>query len=185
MMLKKRDVHEVPALFELAIHPDVAPFNRYHADTVDEFYFMTKQMIDGEKEGKLLSRTILDEYEQPIGTINLFDIHDNTGFLATWIGAPYFGKGYNKQAKEEFLLEVFSTTLIEYIFMKVKKTNIRSKMAALKLPYIIEAHTLVPHLDQTLNIPDDIYDVFIITKEHFISYRHFISAENPETEIVS
>lgn len=184
-MLKKREVHEVPVLFELALHPAVAPFIRHHVKTMDEFYFITKQMIDKEEEGKVISRTILDEYEQPIGTINLFDIYQHTGFLATWIGAPYFGKGYNTTAKEAFLLEVFSTTLIEYVFMKVKKTNIRSKMAVLKLPYITEGQSLPPHLYEAINALDDIYDVFVVTKEHFLTYKHFTPNEQPESEIVS
>ena len=122
-MLKKRDLHEVPTLFELSSHPDVYPYIRHKAKTVDEFYFLTKQLIEAENNGELISRTILDEYEQPIGTINLYDIKDKSGFLATWVGRPYFGKGYNKLAKQLFLDELFFSLDIEKVFMKVRKAN--------------------------------------------------------------
>ena len=185
MLLKKRDLHDVPVLFELASHPRVAPYIRHKAHTIDEFYFLTKQMIDDEAEGLVLSRTILDEYEQPIGTINLFDIDRNTGYLATWLGEPYFGKGYNRIAKELFLQEVFSTTLIEYIFIKIKKVNIRSKMAILKLPYVSDGHAFAPDLYQLINAESEQYDLFVATKDHFSTYQHFTPDDTEETEIVS
>ncbi|CDQ20388.1 hypothetical protein BN982_02727 [Halobacillus karajensis] len=106
-MLKKRDLHDVPVLFEFMSHPEVFPYVRHKASSSDEFYFLTKQTLEAEDRGELISRTILDEWGQPIGTINLFDIQERKGFLATWLGRPYFGKGYNKIAKEAFFEELF------------------------------------------------------------------------------
>jgi len=178
-MLKMRDLHEVPILFELMSHPEVFPYIRNKAYTTDELYFITKKTIESEENGELISRTILDEYQQPIGTINLFDIHENYGFLATWIGKPYFGKGYNKQAKEEFFEELFSMKGIEGIFMKIRKTNIRSSKAAVKLPYVSLANDLYPKVYQQINPNEEIYDLFVITKEKYIAYKQFvISAES-------
>ena len=119
-MLKKRELHEVPVLFELSSHPDVYPYVRHKAETSDEFYFLTKQLLEQEDFGTLISRTITDEFEQPIGTINLYDIENNSGFFATWIGKPYFGKGYNQLAKEAFFEELFFLSTIEIIFIKIK-----------------------------------------------------------------
>src|SRR5690606_35290819 len=95
-MLKIRELsgHECHALFELMTHPDVFPFLRHKAYSFEEFMFLTKQTIEAEERGELISRTILDEWDNPIGTINLFDIRENAGFLGTWIGKPYHGKGY-------------------------------------------------------------------------------------------
>ncbi len=67
---------------------------------------MTKQTLESEERGELISRTILDEWGTPIGTINLFDIEDNAGFLGTWLGKPYHGKGYNSPAKDAFFQEL-------------------------------------------------------------------------------
>ena len=62
--------------YELMTHPDVFPFVRQKADSYEEFLFITKQTIEAEERGELISRTILDEWDDPIGTINLFDIED-------------------------------------------------------------------------------------------------------------
>jgi RimJ/RimL family protein N-acetyltransferase len=32
----------------------------------------------------------------------LFDVQEKAGFLGTWLGKPYHGKGYNKLAKDSF-----------------------------------------------------------------------------------
>lgn len=185
-MLKMRDLHEVPVLFELMAHPEVFPYVRHKATTSDEFYFLTKQTIEAEEQGELISRTIIDEYQQPIGTINLFDIEDNYGFLATWIGKAYFGKGYNRPAKDAFFHELFTEHGIDGIFMKVRKTNERSKKAVLKLPYISYANELYPEMYSRVNGNEDVYDLFVITKDHYLSYQQFhmeSPAENTGEEV--
>ena len=113
-------------LFELMTHPDVFPFVRQKATSYEEFLFMTKQTIEAEERGEFISRTILDEWGSPIGTINLFDIQNNAGFLGTWLGKPYHGKGYNQPAKDAFFNELFFELDIETIFMRIRKVNIRS-----------------------------------------------------------
>ncbi|GGA89243.1 GNAT family N-acetyltransferase [Ornithinibacillus halotolerans] len=184
-MLKKRDLHEVPVLFELMSHPEVFPYVRHKATTTDEFYFLTKKTIEAEEHGELISRTILDEYQQPIGTINLFDIEQNHGFLATWIGQPYFGKGYNRLAKEQFFDELFFEYDIETIFMKVRKSNIRSTKAVLKLPYVALGNTIYPEVYQKINQAEEIYDIFAISKEHYLSYKQFAHVDaNVDEEVV-
>lgn len=185
-MLKIRDLFEVPTLFELASHPEVYPYLRHKADTVDEFYFLTRQTIEAEENGLLISRTILDEFEQPIGTINLFDIENNSGFLATWLGQPYFGQGYNQMAKELFFDELFFQLNIENIFMKVRKTNGRSLRAVEKLDYVMIANELFPEVHEAINQDGDIYHLFVITKEHYASYLQFAQQdESSDAESVS
>lgn len=185
-MLKKRDLHEVPTLFELSSHPQVYPYIRHKADTSDEFYFLTKQIIEAEHNGELISRTIVDEFECPIGTINLYDIQENCGFLATWVGQPYFGKGYNKLAKQLFLEELFFTLNIETVFMKVRKNNARSLHAIAKLAYVENGNQLYPEVYSIINQHGEVYDLFVITKEHYSSYVQFAQAvETEEAEVVS
>ena len=70
-MLKKRELHDCHVLFELMTHPDVFPFVRHKATSYEEFLFMTKQTMEAEERGEFISRTILDEWGSPIGTINL------------------------------------------------------------------------------------------------------------------
>ncbi|GGD02263.1 alanine acetyltransferase [Thalassobacillus devorans] len=178
-MLKKRDLHDAPVLFELMSHPEVFPYVRHKAYSSDEFYFLTRHTIEAEENGELISRTIVDEWNQPIGTINLFDITDNKGFLATWIGQPYFGKGYNRPAKEAFFEELFFQLDIEAIFMKIRRNNPRSMKAALKLPYVTHANADYPEIYRRINEKEDVYDLFAITKEQYL-FHYYSGGESEE-----
>lgn len=123
-MLKKRDLHDSHVLYELMVDPAVFPFVRQKAYSYEEYLFLTKQTIEAEERGELISRTILDEWGNPIGTITLFDVQEKAGFLGTWLGKPYHGKGYNKLAKDSFFSELFYELDIETIFMRIRKINI-------------------------------------------------------------
>ena|SRR5690625_2390073 len=182
-MLKNRELHEVPILFELSSHPEVYPYIRHKAQTSDEFYFLTKQIIAAERQGELISRTIIDEYEQPIGTINLYDIQNNSGFLATWIGQPYFGKGYNKLAKEAFLKELFFHLNIDTVFIKIRKTNARSLRANEKIPYTMRANDLYADIYSNINEQENMFELFVITKERFEMYLPFTTIEHDATSL--
>ncbi|MDP4164112.1 MAG: GNAT family N-acetyltransferase [Bacillota bacterium] len=170
-MLKKRDHHDCHALYELMTHPEVFPFVRHKANSYEEFVFITKQTMEAEECGELISRTILDEWGAPIGTINLFDIENNAGFLGTWLGKPYHGKGYNSPAKEAFFDELFYELGIETVFMRIRKVNIRSLKAAEKLPYAIVANETRKSVYDQLNANEDVYHLFEIPKDLYTLHR--------------
>jgi RimJ/RimL family protein N-acetyltransferase len=185
-MLKKRDLQDSHALFELITHPDVFPFVRHKAATYDEFLFISKQTIEAEEQGELISRTIVDEWGAPIGTINLYDINNNAGFLGTWLGKPYHGKGYNSPAKEEFFQEVFYELGIETIFMRIRKVNIRSIKAAEKLPYVVKANDSRQSLYMQLNAVEEVYDLYEISKDQYtLHYMRTNSAEQSDSELLA
>ncbi|MCM3573814.1 MULTISPECIES: GNAT family N-acetyltransferase [Mesobacillus] len=169
-MLKKRDLHDCHELFELMAHPEVFPFVRQKAHSYEEFVFVTKQTIEAEEQGELISRTILDEWGDPIGTINLFDIQEGAGFLGTWLGKPFHGKGYNTLAKDAFFQELFYELGIETIFMRIRKVNIRSIKAAEKLPYVVKANETRKHIYDQLNANGEIYDLYEIPKDQYTLY---------------
>jgi RimJ/RimL family protein N-acetyltransferase len=185
-MLKKRDLQDCHALFELITHPDVFPFVRHKAATYDEFLFISKKTIEAEDRGELISRTILDEWGAPIGTINLYDINENAGFLGTWLGKPYHGMGYNSPAKEEFFQEVFYELGIETIFMRIRKVNIRSIKAAEKLPYVVKANESRQSLYMQLNAVEEVYDLYEISKDQYtLHYMRTNSAEQSDSELLA
>lgn len=185
-MLKKRELHEAPVLFDLSMHPEVFPFIRHKVTSIDAFYFLTKQTIEKEAQGELISRTILDEYEQPIGTINLFDIKNKAGFLATWLGRPYFGQGYNQMAKTAFFEELFFNLDIETIFIKIRTTNIRSFKAMQKLEYAFLANEIYPEVYEQINQGEYDYHLFAMTKAHYETYLQFAQVQvDEESEVVS
>lgn len=169
-MLKKRDLHDCHELFELMAHPDVFPFVRQKANSYEEFVFITKQTIEAEEQGELISRTILDKWGAPIGTINLYDIQEGAGFLGTWLGKPYHGKGYNNLAKDAFFQELFYELGIETIFMRIRKVNIRSLKAAEKLPYIVKANDTRRNIYEQLNAAGEVYDLYEIPKDQYTLY---------------
>jgi RimJ/RimL family protein N-acetyltransferase len=184
IMLKKRDLTDCHVLYELMVDPAVFPFVRHKAGSVEEFIFLTKQTMEAEENGELISRTILDEWGNPIGTINLFDIEDGCGFLGTWIGKPYHGKGYNQPAKEAFFNELFFEKDIQTIFMRIRKTNVRSERAALKIPYVSIANETRADLYEQLNAAGDVYNLFQIERDS--SYMHSIRemALTPAEEVI-
>lgn len=179
IMLKKRDLHDCHTLYDLMTHPDVFPYVRHKANCYDEFVFITKQTIEAEERGELISRTILDEWGTPIGTINLFDIQDNAGFLGTWLGKPYHGKGYNKPAKDAFFEELFFELGIEHIFMRIRKTNVRSIKAAQKLPYVMNVNESRQSLYDQINANGVVYDLFEISKDQ---YTFHVLRTNPQQQ---
>jgi RimJ/RimL family protein N-acetyltransferase len=167
-LLKKRELTDCHVLYNLMVDPEVFPFVRQKASSIEEFMFLTKQTIEAEERGELISRTILDEWHNPIGTINLFDVENGYGFLGTWIGKPYFGKGYNQQAKDEFFNELFFEKGIETVFMRIRKVNVRSRKAAMKFPYVTLANELRADIYNELNKNEVIYDLFQIEKDAYI-----------------
>lgn len=172
MILKKRDVRivEIKQLFDLMTHPEVFPFVRQKVYSVEELLFLTKQTIEKEEHRECISRTILDEHGVAIGTINLFDIEDNAGFLGTWIGKEFHGKGYNRIAKEHFFDELFLEQGIERIYMKVRKTNIRSLKAVQKLPYAFCVNESHIDLWQQINKGSVTFDLFEIPKAAYVAH---------------
>ncbi len=166
-VLKKRDLHECTALYELMSDPTILPFVRHKAYSADEYWFQTKQIIEEEFAGKVVSRTITSDFEQPIGTINLFDIQDGAGFLGTWIGTAYQGLGYNKKAKEQFLEELFFELNIHTVFLRIRKNNIKSKKATEKLRYALKANDSHPLIYQEINKLSEQFDLYYIPKDLF------------------
>jgi RimJ/RimL family protein N-acetyltransferase len=166
-MLKKRDLNDCHALYDLITHPDVFPYVRHKANSYEEFLFLTKQIIEAEERGEVISRTITDEWGTPIGTISLFDIEENAGFLGTWLGKPFHGLGYNNLAKEAFFQEAFYELGIDTVFMRIRKANVRSLRAAEKLPYSVKANETRPLLYRQLNAEVEMFDLYEIPKDHY------------------
>ncbi|WP_209123831.1 GNAT family N-acetyltransferase [Alkalihalobacillus sp. BA299] len=184
-MLRKRELSDCHVLYDLMIDPAVFPFVRHKAYSYDEFLFLTKQTIEAEERGELISRTITDEWGNPIGTINLFDVQAGTGFLGTWIGKPYFGKGYNQLAKDAFFSELFFELDIQTVFMRIRKENIRSLKAAQKLPYNTLANEIRPDVYEYINSNGPIYDLFQIEKDqyHLYNIREHNTQANDENHL--
>lgn len=177
-MIKHRDLHETAQLYTLLSHPSVFPYVRQKAQSAEEYLFMTKQLIEEEINGTAISRTIIDEWAQPIGTISIYDVDQGAGFLGTWLGYPYQGLGYNNKAKLQFLNELFFEHDFHTVFLRIRKENARSKAAALKLAYVVCAKDSHVALYNEINQGNLQYDLFKITKDLF----YLVTAHENEKE---
>ena len=177
-MLKHRDLNETTQLYTLLSHPAVFPYVRHKATSAEEYLFMTKQLIEEEANGTAISRTIIDEWGHPIGTISIFDVDQGAGFLGTWIGKPYQGLGYNQKAKLQFLNELFFEHEFHTVFLRIRTENARSRAAALKLPYVLCAKESHPALYEEINQGVNKFDLFKIPKDLF----YIVTAHNKEEE---
>ncbi len=166
-MIKRRELHECGHLFEYLSHPSVFPYVRQKANSAEEFMFMTKQLMEEEDRGEVISRTITDDYGQPIGTINLYDIQDHAGFLGTWIGHPFQGKGFNLKAKNLFLEELFYQHNINTVFIRINTKNTKSIRATEKLAYTMCAKDSHPVLLEEINLGTPQYVLYQIPKDLF------------------
>jgi len=166
-MIKRRELHECGHLFEYISHPSVFPYVRQKAKSAEEFMFLTKKLMEEEERGEVISRTITDDYGQPIGTINLYDIQDQAGFLGTWIGQPFQGKGFNLKAKNLFLEELFYQHNINTVFLRINTKNAKSIRATEKLAYTMCAKDTHPELLKEINSGAIQYELYQIPKDLF------------------
>ena len=81
---------------------------RQKAYSYEEYLFLTKQTIEAEERGELISRTILDEWGNLSEQLLYLMCKKKPDSLEHG-SKPYHGKGYNKLAKDSFLAN-FSTS---------------------------------------------------------------------------
>lgn len=179
MLLKGREVsfNECEQLYRIMRDAKVFPYVREKSETFSGFLFNTKKLIEMESRKEVITRTILNEYGKAIGCISLFDIQKNEGFLATWLGADYHGRGYNQRAKEVFFDHVFFTENIDNVFMKIRKENSRSINAARKLPYTLCANEARSDIYSEINKEGEIFDLYYVSKLNYFRYKQQAQAE--------
>ncbi|QTD39728.1 GNAT family N-acetyltransferase [Sporosarcina sp. Te-1] len=134
--------------------------------------FISQQEI----EGKQYSRVILDEQENVVGVITLKELDpvNKTSHIGTWIGYPYWGKGFNEAAKRKILYTAFTELELDVVFAGAKKKNVRSQRAQEKLPYI-KCHVEKEYPEEHKNLEMQVREACIlniIEKEAFLRWYH-------------
>lgn len=156
-------------LFMEMSHPDVAPYVRNCVADFNEYLLNVPHILAAEERGDMIIRTIFDEWDNPIGMITLYDITDYGGFLSTWLGKSYHGKGYNKIAKQLFLNEIFNQHDIQIIYLKIRTDNYRSQKAAEKLAYIAQVESNYNVMFKVINQTELKYKLYLVTKLAYIN----------------
>lgn len=158
-------------LFNEMSHPDVSPYVRNFVNDFTEYLKNVRYILEAEERGEMIVRVIVNEWNRPIGMITLYDITEYGGFLSTWLGKSYHGKGYNNVAKELFLNEVFNEYNIQTIFMKIRIGNHRSQRAALKLAYVSQANDNYVAVYEFINANELKYNLYTVRKLDYLNYQ--------------
>ncbi|MBS4175556.1 GNAT family N-acetyltransferase [Bacillus sp. FJAT-49736] len=140
------------------------------AGTIDFIRYIQEE----ERLGKQYSRVIMNEEEKLVGVITLkeLDFDNKTCHIGTWIGYPYWGKGYNQLAKAEMLNIAFRDLNLDYVFAGARKINLRSQQAQIKLPYMsIGVEEEFPEEHQKLERQEGMPCVLnVVRKEQFVEW---------------
>jgi RimJ/RimL family protein N-acetyltransferase len=125
-------------MFELSSAPQIKDVLGIRVDSVEDTKNFILSVIEEEKEGKTVSRVILNERDELIGVTTLMFINRDKKrcHMGTWIGHEYWGLGYNLASKIEILKIAFQQLGMEHVFAGAKKVNMRSRKAQEKLPFI-------------------------------------------------
>lgn len=168
MILRKPNKKDFMLLYDLVKEENVIKYVRHKPSSLENYLEIMEMLISLEEKNECISRVIVFE-GKPIGTISLFDISFNNGFLATWIGNEYQGKGYNQMAKDLFFEECYSKYNINTIFMKIRKENIKSQKSALKMNFVEKACSIL-YIDvyKEINKEEPIYELFFVNKDAFL-----------------
>jgi RimJ/RimL family protein N-acetyltransferase len=136
--LVKNDLKYAEQIFELSSNPGVKDILGIKVDKLEDTIEFIKFISNEDNEGKVVSRVILNENDEVVGHTGLKHIDRGDGIchIGTWIGVPFWGKGYNEASKFEILKFAFNELKMEYVFAGAKETNLRSRRAQEKLPYI-------------------------------------------------
>jgi RimJ/RimL family protein N-acetyltransferase len=134
-------------MFQLVSAPQVKDVLGIRDESVEDTQKFINWIIEEEKNGKQLSRVILNENDELIGVTTLMHINHEKKrcHIGTWLGHDYWGMGYNQESKIAILRIAFEDLGMEHVFAGARKVNIRSQKAQEKLPFIrLNVESLFP-----------------------------------------
>jgi len=136
--LVKNDLKYAEQVFELSSDPGVKDVLGIKVDHIDDTIGFISYIVQQELEGKVINRIILNEQDEVVGitTLKHIDRGDGICHIGTWIGVPFWGKGYNEASKIEILKIAFNELKMDYVFAGAKESNTRSRRAQEKLAYM-------------------------------------------------
>jgi RimJ/RimL family protein N-acetyltransferase len=162
------ELSDAPILFKYISNPKIMQFSRIKPNCVGEMMKSIHDLIVDEHNGKVIARAIVNQFNYPIGMIILWDVDNGEGFLATWLGEDYWGKGYNEPAKELFLDEIFNDCNIENVYVMIRNHNGRSLKALSKLDYVSDVDFRENvRLRATNSRIEDNHVLYVIRKDSF------------------
>lgn len=91
-----------------------------------------------EAMGLAVHRLLIVPRNTLIGAISLLNIDSDAGTaeMGTWLGRAFWGRGYNRAAKEKMLHIAFAQLHLRRVFLITRADNLRSLRALAKLEYV-------------------------------------------------
>ncbi|GAB6459321.1 MULTISPECIES: GNAT family N-acetyltransferase [Bacillus] len=130
--------------------------------------------IEEERQKRSLSRMIVNEESEIIGltTLKHINYEKKQSHIGSWLGYPYWGKGYNEAAKKEIFKIAFLDLQLTYVFAGAKTNNIRSLKAQEKLPYI-SLHVENKFPDEHVALEKEVKSLcslHVVSREKFLNW---------------
>lgn len=143
--------------------------------------------IEEERQKRSLSRMIVNEANEVIGltTLKHINYEKKQSHIGSWLGYPYWGKGYNEAAKKEIFKIAFLDLQLSYVFAGAKTNNIRSLKAQEKLPYI-SLHVENKFPDEHAALEKEVRSscsLHVVSREKFLNWLKLQNEEEKYEEI--
>ncbi|HDR7513742.1 GNAT family N-acetyltransferase [Bacillus mobilis] len=132
------DLRYTNVIFKLSSDPHVKNALGIKVEKIEDTKAFLLFAIEEERQKRSLSRMIVNEENEIIGltTLKHINYEKKHSHIGSWLGYPYWGKGYNEAAKKEIFKVAFLDLQLSYVFAGAKTNNVRSLKAQEKLPYI-------------------------------------------------
>ncbi|CAM3909384.1 MULTISPECIES: GNAT family N-acetyltransferase [Bacillus cereus group] len=132
------DLRYANVIFKLSSDPHIKNALGIKVEKIEDTKAFLLFAIEEERQKRSLSRMIVNEENEIIGltTLKHINYEKKQSHIGSWLGYPYWGKGYNEAAKKEIFKIAFLNLQLSYVFTGAKTNNVRSLKAQEKLPYI-------------------------------------------------
>ncbi|HFK1740794.1 TPA: GNAT family N-acetyltransferase [Bacillus cereus] len=168
------DLRYTNVIFELSSDPHIKNALGITVENIEDTKAFLLFAIEEEHQKKSLSRMIVNEENEIIGLTTLKHINDEKkqSHIGSWLGYPYWGKGYNEAAKKEIFKIAFLDLQLSYVFAGAKTNNTRSLKAQEKLPYI-SLHVENKFPDEHTALEKEVKStcsLHVVSRENFLNW---------------
>ncbi|MED0937833.1 GNAT family N-acetyltransferase [Bacillus cereus] len=168
------DLRYANVIFKLSSDPHVKNALGIKVEKIEDTKAFLLFAIEEERQKRSLSRMIVNDENEIIGLTTLKHINSEKkqSHIGSWLGYPYWGKGYNEAAKKEIFKIAFLDLQLSYVFAGAKTNNVRSLKAQEKLPYIsLHAEDRFP--DEHSALENEINSscvLHVVSREKFLNW---------------
>lgn len=168
------EISDSAKLYYHLSNPRVVRFSRLKPASIEDMEKMIAELKVQEEERKVIPYAIVKDEEQ-VGMITLWDYCQirREGFLSTWLGEDYWGKGLNGEAKILFLEKLFTQYKLDRVLLMIRNSNLRSIAACSKIDYVSDLskeEELIVRMTYNHKVEDD-HILFSINKKDFLDRK--------------